>query len=76
MKIELVKKQILYHVTLDRTKECYAYLGRFDYIRDEDGNWHIDDHDWETSQPLSSEKSAPLEEAYIDYVERIFNGCH
>lgn len=72
MKIESIKKQILFHVEISDED---SYLNNYHFIRDGDGNWYISDYNWEISPPISPEKSAPLEEAYMDYVERTFNGC-
>lgn len=78
MKIESITKETVFYVDLHRTNDN-AYLGNFHFIRvsdlNEDSKWYIDYCDWYDNSGLSPQEAAPLEKAYIDYVERTFNGC-
>lgn len=65
MKVLTVRKVDVFYVETDEP-QCFSYL------RDQNRRWHCA-RDLNTI--IDKEKQKLLEEAYIDYIERTFNGC-
>lgn len=66
MNILSVKRETVFYVETDE-----ADFWR-EYVRDENGVWRY----LRSYVVVNAHRQGLLEEAYIDYVERTFNGCH
>lgn len=65
MKVLKVQKAEIFYVETDEPQW-------YSYIRDENRQWHCTKN---FNAIIDKDKQKLLEEAYIDYVERTFNGC-
>ena len=66
MNVLSVKKAVVFYIETDEPDYLYN-----NYIRDEYGIWRY----LRSYEEANFHKQELLEKAYIDYVERTFNGC-